>query len=69
MKGKIIDAINHGTIVQVFCSNSDGDEPSVFYIPFDWRMFKHFAESVEARSKDLKGLEIEYDGETAMIED
>ena len=69
MKGKIIDVVNQGTIVQVFCSNSDGDEPSVFYIPFDQRMFMHFAEGVEAQGKDLKGLEIEYDGETVSIED
>jgi len=69
VKGKIIDVVNQGTIVQVFCSNSDGDEPSVFPTNFDWRMFKHFAESVEAQGKDLKGLEIEYDGETVSIED
>jgi hypothetical protein len=49
--------------------NADGDEPSVFPANFDWRMFKHFAESVEAQGKDLKGLEVEYDGETVQIED
>jgi len=67
VKGKIISVVNQGTIVQVFCSNSDGDEPSVFYIPFDQRMFKHFIEGVEAQGNDLKGLEIEYDGETVNI--
>jgi hypothetical protein len=61
MRGTIASIINGGSVVRLLCLNSDGNDPGLFTVDFDWRCFNYFADAVEAEGKSLKGLEIEYD--------
>lgn len=65
MRGTIADIIDSGSIVRLLCL-SDGD-PSLFTVDFERRYFSRFAEAVVAEGKSLKGLEIEYDDDTKVI--
>ena len=61
MRGKIIDCINYGTLIQVMIKTEDGLEN----IPIDHRCFWHI---VEAKG-DIRGKNIEYaeDGKTVLF--
>jgi len=63
---RIITCINRGSMIQML-AEEDG---SLVSIPWDWRMFQGFVDSLLAENPNLttlSGLEIEYDGENGLV--
>ena len=59
MRGRIINCINQGSLVQILVETEDGLES----IPLDRRCFQHISEV----KGDLREKEIEYDEENGSI--
>jgi hypothetical protein len=61
--GKIVRIIDHGTIVQILCS----DERGLLSVYFDNKPFEIFKKVVKKAGLAMNGLEIEFNMETVNI--
>jgi hypothetical protein len=60
---RVIQAIDHGSIVQVLCA----DERGLLSIYFDNKPFNNFMKILKKAGLTLKALEIKFDLETVSI--
>jgi hypothetical protein len=61
--GKIVRVIDHGTIVQILCS----DERGLLSVYFDNKPFSNFQKVIKKAGHSLYGLEIEFNTESVRV--
>jgi hypothetical protein len=61
--GKVVSVMNHGTIVQLLCS----DDRGLLSVYFDLKPFEIFQSIVKKAGLSLKGLEIKFNMEMVNI--